>query len=183
MVREIPPLDIQRERVTGFRLLTRNVQNSQPVPMIIGVPKEIKHQEYRVALLPSAAYQLIKRGHQVVVERGAGVAAGYPDGDYEQAGAKLEDHAAVFEQADLIVKVKEPQPSECPLLRPGQLLLTYLHLAASRTLTEALMNASVTALAYETIEVNRRLPLLEPMSDIEGRLSILVGEYFLGNHY
>src|SRR5205814_512251 len=104
--------------------------------MIVGIPKEIKDQEYRVALLPSAAYQLIKRGHQVVVERGAGVAAGYPDGDYEQAGAKLEDHAAVFEQADLIVKVKEPQPSECPLLRPGQLLFTYLHLGADVTILE-----------------------------------------------
>src|SRR5439155_23495939 len=100
--------------------------NSRPTrAMIVGIPKEIKDQEYRVALLPSAAYQLIKRGHQVVVERGAGVAAGHPDGDYEQAGAKLvDDHAATFEQADLIVKVKEPQPSECPLLRPGQLLFT-----------------------------------------------------------
>src|SRR5436305_3035699 len=184
MVREIPPLDIQRERVTGFRLLTRNVQNSQPVPMIIGVPKEIKHQEYRVALLPSAAYQLIKRGHQVVVERSAGAGAGYPDNDYAQAGATLvSEHSAVFEKADLIVKVKEPQPSEYPLLRAGQILFTYLHLAASRSLTEALINAGVTALAYETIEVNRRLPLLEPMSEIAGRMSILVGGYFLAKHF
>src|SRR5437870_11555999 len=106
--------------------------------MIIGVPKEIKADEYRVALLPSAAYQLIKRGHQVVVERGAGAGSGYPDGDYERAGAKLVDgHAAVFEQADLIVKVKEPQPSEYPLLRSGQLLFTYLHLAANKPMTEA----------------------------------------------
>src|SRR5881396_399355 len=96
-----------------------------PVIMIIGVPREIKDQEYRVALLPSAAYQLIQRGHQVVVERGAGTGAGYPDGDYEQAGAKLVDgHAAVFELADLLVKVKEPQPSEYPLLRPRQMLFT-----------------------------------------------------------
>src|SRR2546429_289396 len=152
--------------------------------MIVGIPKEIKDQEYRVALLPSAAYQLIKRGHQVVVERGAGVAAGYPDGDYEQAGAKLvDDHAAAFEQADLIVKVKEPQPSECPLLRPGQLLFTYLHLAANRALTEALAKSGVTGLAYETIEVNRRLPLLEPMSEIAGRMSVLVGGYFLAKHF
>src|SRR5207302_8313516 len=152
--------------------------------MIIGVPREIKDQEYRVALLPSAAYQLIQRGHQVVVERGAGAGAGYPDGDYEQAGAKLVDgHAAVFEQADLLVKVKEPQPSEYPLLRPGQILFTYLHLAASRSLTEALINAGVTALAYETIEVNHRLPLLEPMSEIAGRMSILVGGYFLAKHF
>ena len=152
--------------------------------MIIGIPKEIKGQEYRVALLPSAAYQLIKRSHQVIVERGSGAGAGYPDADYQQAGATLvADHAAVFEKADVIVKVKEPQPSEYPLLRPGQILFTYLHLAASRSLTEALMNAGVTAVAYETIEVNRRLPLLEPMSEIAGRMSILVGGYFLAKHF
>src|SRR5437588_2559325 len=105
--------------------------------MTVGVPKEIKGQEYRVALLPSAAYQLIKRGHQVVVERGAGTGAGYPDEDYAQAGATLAgEHAAVFEKADLIVKVKEPQPSEYPLLRRGQILFYFLHLAGSRSLTE-----------------------------------------------
>src|SRR5438874_8120382 len=152
--------------------------------MIIGVPREIKDQEYRVALLPSAAYQLIQRGHRVVVERGAGAGAGYPDGDYEQAGAKLVDgHTAVFEQADLLVKVKEPQPSEYPLLRPGQMVFTYLHLAASKTLTEALLRSGVTALAYETIEINRRLPLLEPMSEIAVRMSIIVGGYFLAKHF
>jgi len=151
--------------------------------MIIGVPKEIKDQEYRVALLPSAAYQLIKRGHKVVVERNAGAGAGYPDADYVQAGAMLVDeHAAPFAQADLVVKVKEPLPSEYGLLRPGQILFTYLHLAASRSLTEALMKSKVTGLAYETIEVNRRLPLLEPMSEIAGRMSILVGGYFLAKH-
>src|SRR6266404_2741004 len=151
--------------------------------MTIGVPKEIKGQEYRVALLPSAAYQLIQRGHQVIVERGAGAGAGYADADYDQAGAKLvADHAAVFAQSGLVVKVKEPQPSEYPLLRPGQILFTYLHLAASRPLTEALMASGVTALAYETIEINRRLPLLEPMSEIAGRMSIVVGGYFLAKH-
>src|SRR5437762_3817028 len=107
--------------------------------MIIGVPKEIKEQEYRVALLPSGAYQLIKRGHQVIVERGAGAGAGYPDKEYEQAGATLVDsHAAVFEQAGIVVKVKEPLPSEYRLLRRDQVLFTYLHLAANRALTEAL---------------------------------------------
>src|SRR6266404_1040312 len=152
--------------------------------MTVGVPKEIKGQEYRVALLPSAAYQLIQRGHQVIVERGAGAGAGYADADYDQAGAKLvSDHAAVFGEAELVVKVKEPQPSEYELLRPGQILFTYLHLAASRPLTEALMKSGVTALAYETIEVNRRLPLLEPMSEIAGRMSILVGGYFLAKHF
>jgi alanine dehydrogenase len=151
--------------------------------MIIGVPKEIKKQEHRVALLPSAAYQLIKRGHKVVVERGAGVGAGYPDADYEQAGANLvAEHTDVFNQAALIVKVKEPQPAECALLRPGQILFTYLHLAADRSLTEALVQSGVTGIAYETIEVNRRLPLLEPMSEIAGRMSILVGGFFLAKH-
>jgi alanine dehydrogenase len=152
--------------------------------MIIGVPKEIKEQEYRVALLPSGAYQLIKRGHKVVVERSAGVGAGYPDSEYQQAGATLVDsHQEVFEKADLVVKVKEPLPEEFSLLRRGQILFTYLHLAANRGLTEALMKSGVTALAYETVEVNRRLPLLEPMSEIAGRMSILVGGYFLQKHF
>jgi alanine dehydrogenase len=152
--------------------------------MIIGIPKEIKTQEYRVALLPSAAYQLIKRGHTVVVEKNAGIGAGYPDAQYLQAGAKIVDtHAAVFEQADLIVKVKEPLPAEYGLLRPGQLLFTYLHLAAGKPLTEALMKSGATCIAYETIEVNKRLPLLEPMSEIAGRMSVLMGGYFLQKHH
>jgi alanine dehydrogenase len=151
--------------------------------MIIGVPKEIKDQEYRVALLPSAAYQLIQRGHQVLVECNSGAGAGYPDEDYAQAGAKLvSTHAEAFDKADIVVKVKEPLPSEYSLLKPGQLLFTYLHLAANRSLTEALMKARVIGLAYETIDVNRRLPLLEPMSEIAGRMSVLVGGYFLAKH-
>src|ERR1035438_8024182 len=133
--------------------------------MIIGIPKEIKDQEYRVALLPSAVYQLIKRGHQVLVERNAGTGAGYPDEDYASAGATMvSDHAAAYAGADLVMKVKEPLPSEYSLLRPGQILFTYLHLAASRSLTDALLKSRITGLAYETIEVNKRLPLLEPMS-------------------
>src|ERR1017187_10247827 len=152
--------------------------------MIIGVPKEIKEQEYRVALLPSGAYQLIQRGHTVVVERGAGIGAGYPDAEYESAGAKMLDvHAEIFAQADLIIKVKEPLLSEYPLLKKGQILFTYLHLAANRPLTEALMKSGATCIAYETIEVNRRLPLLEPMSEIAGRMSVLVGGYFLQKHF
>ncbi len=152
--------------------------------MIIGVPKEIKEQEFRVGLPASAAYQLVRQGHQVLAERDAGAGAGNSDQDYEQAGAKIvPDHAAVFDQSDLVVKVKEPQPSEYPLLRPDKILFTYLHLAANRPLTEALMNSGITALAYETIEVNRRLPLLEPMSEIAGRMSVLVGGYFLAKHY
>jgi len=152
--------------------------------MIIGCPKEIKESEFRVALLPSGAYQLIKRGHQVIVERNAGIGAGYPDAQYEQAGAMVVDsHEKVFETADLIVKVKEPLPSEYNLLRRGQILFTYLHLAANKTLTEALIKSGATCIAYETIEVNRRLPLLEPMSEIAGRMSVLVGGYFLAKHF
>ena len=152
--------------------------------MTIGVPREIKEQEHRVALLPSAAYQLIRRGHRVVVEQGAGAGAGYPDGDYAAAGATLLDnHAGVFAEAELIVKVKEPLAGEYPLLRPGQLLFTYLHLAAGKPLTEALLKSGATCIAYETVEVNRRLPLLEPMSEIAGRMSVLVGGYFLAKHH
>ncbi|MBV8586738.1 MAG: alanine dehydrogenase [Verrucomicrobia bacterium] len=151
--------------------------------MKIGVPKEIKEQEYRVALLPSVVYQLARLGHEVHVERSAGEGAGYPDSEYVDAGAKLvSDHDQVFETADLIVKVKEPLPSEYSLLREGQILFTYLHLAANRELTLALMRSGVTAIAYETVEVNRRLPLLEPMSEIAGRMSIIVGGYFLAKH-
>lgn len=151
--------------------------------MKIGVPREIKEQENRVALLPAGVYQLRKLGHEVLVERGAGVGSGYPDESYLQAGARLiDDHATIFAGADLIVKVKEPLPDEYPLLRQGQLLFTYLHLAANRKLTDALLASGVTGIAYETIEVNRRLPLLEPMSEIAGRMSIIVGGYFLAKH-
>ena len=151
--------------------------------MIIGIPKEIKQQENRVGLLPSAAYQLIKRGHRVLVGAGAGVGTGYPDEEYREAGAELMANEAVYAAAEMIVKVKEPLPTEYPLLRAGQILFTYLHLAASRPLTDALLAAGVTGIAYETVEVNRRLPLLEPMSEIAGRMSIVVGAHYLAKHF
>ena len=147
--------------------------------MIIGVPKEIKTQEHRVGLLPSAAYQLVKHGHQVLVERRAGTDAGYPDGDYTAAGAKLVDSAAEAFAAELVIKVKEPQMSEVGFLRRGQILFTYLHLAALPELTDALIKSGVTAIAYETVTRNNRLPLLEPMSEIAGRMSVIVGGHFL----
>jgi alanine dehydrogenase len=151
--------------------------------MKIGVPKEIKEQESRVAVLPSVVYQLTKLGHQVYVERQAGAGAGYSDKEYEVAGANMSsDHAEIFGEGDLIVKVKEPLPPEYPLLREGQILFTYLHLAVTRSLTEELLKSGVTAIAYETVEINRRLPLLEPMSEIAGRMSIIVGGYFLAKH-
>ena len=151
--------------------------------MIIGIPKEIKEQEHRVALLPSAAYQLVKRGHTVLVEKAAGQGCGYPDEEYARAGAILIDtHAEVFARAEMIVKVKEPLASELPLIRPGQILFTYLHLAANKGLTESLMKSGCTGIAYETVTVGRRLPLLEPMSEIAGRMSVIVGGYFLAKH-
>ncbi|MEQ1859886.1 MAG: alanine dehydrogenase [Chthoniobacteraceae bacterium] len=152
--------------------------------MVIGCPKEIKAQEHRVALLPSAAYLLAKRGHTVLVEAGAGAGSGYSDEEYRAAGAEIvANHEQVFERAQMIVKVKEPLPDEYALLQPGQIVFTYLHLAASRPLTDALVRAQVAAIAYETVEVNRRLPLLEPMSEIAGRMSVLVGGYYLAKHH
>src|SRR5437660_358698 len=151
--------------------------------MIISVPKEIKEQEQRVALLPSAANQLARRGHSVVVEKNAGVGSGYADEDYVKAGAEIVPEAKeVFARADTIVKVKEPREAEFPLLRNGQILFTYLHLAASKPLTEALLKSGVTAIAYETIQVNNRLPLLEPMSEIAGRMSVVMGANFLAKY-
>jgi len=151
--------------------------------VVIGVPKEIKEQEQRIALVPSAAELLTKRGHTVLVEKSAGVGSGYPDEEYRKASAEIVDLAKdVFARADMIVKVKEPLPAEFPLLRKGQILFTYLHLAASKPLTEALLKSGVTAIAYETIQVGNRLPLLEPMSEIAGRMSVVMGAYFLTKH-
>src|SRR2546425_1096867 len=151
--------------------------------MIIGVPKEIKEQEQRVALLPSGAQQLVRRGHSVLVEKNAGIGSGYADDEYVRAGAEIVDLAAdVFRRAELIVKVKEPLKAEFPLLRKGQILFTYLHLAASRPLTEALLASGVIAIAYETIQIGNRLPLLEPMSEIAGRMSAVMGANFLAKY-
>ena len=151
--------------------------------MIIGVPKEIKEQEQRVALLPSGANQLAKLGHPVLVEKDAGVGSGYPDQEYVKAGAEIVERAKdVFARADMIVKVKEPLAAEFPLLRKGQILFTYLHLAASKGLTEALLKSGVTGVAYETIQVDHRLPLLEPMSEIAGRMSVVMGANFLAKY-
>jgi alanine dehydrogenase len=151
--------------------------------MIIGVPKEIKEQEQRVALLPSLTNQLTRHGHSVLVERNAGLGSGYPDQDYVKAGAEIVEQAKdVFARADMIVKVKEPLQAEFPLLRRGQILFTYLHLAASKSLTEALLKSGVTGVAYETIQVDHRLPLLEPMSEIAGRMSVVMGANFLAKY-
>jgi alanine dehydrogenase len=151
--------------------------------MIIGVPKEIKEQEHRVGLLPSTATTLVRRGHTVLVQKTAGIGSGFPDEDYISAGAKIIDTAEeVFRQAEMIVKVKEPLKAEYGLLRKGQILFTYLHLAASRSLTDALLASGVTGVAYETIQVGNKLPLLEPMSEIAGRMSVVMGAYYLAKH-
>src|SRR5438067_3940853 len=151
--------------------------------MTIGIPKEIKEQEQRVGLLPSTTQTLVGRGHTVLVQKNAGVGSGYADEEYVKAGAQIVESAEeIFRRADMIVKVKEPLPAEWPLLRRGQILFTYLHLAASKALTEALLNSGVTGVAYETIQIGNRLPLLEPMSEIAGRMSVVMGAYYLAKH-
>ena len=151
--------------------------------MNIGIPTEIKAQENRVSVVPGSVTELVKRGHRVLVQRGAGEGASYPDSQYEAAGAELVATAAeIFDRSQLIVKVKEPQPQEVAMLRPDHILFTYLHLAASKPLTESLLASGCTAIAYETLEVNRHLPLLEPMSEIAGRMSAIVGSYYLAKH-
>jgi alanine dehydrogenase len=151
--------------------------------MTIGVPKEVKLNEHRVALLPSAAWQMTRRGVQVVIQREAGSGSGYLDAEYESAGCTMVDSAeAVFAAADLIVKVKEPQPQEVALLQPKHTLFTYLHLAADKQLTESLLRTGCTGIAYETVSKNRRLPLLEPMSEIAGRMSVMMGAFYLAKH-
>ena len=151
--------------------------------MTVGIPKEIKAQENRVSMIPSYVADLVRRGHRVAVQAGAGEGSAYGDEQYLAAGAEMvSDAKGVFEAADLIVKVKEPQASELEMLDESHTLFTYLHLAASQSLTEKLMETGCTAIAYETISVNGHLPLLEPMSEIAGRMSSIVGSYHLASH-
>ena len=149
--------------------------------MLVGVPKEIKNHEYRIGLTPAGVRELVLHGHKVLVQRDGGQAIGLTDADYERAGARLADDAAsVFAQADMIVKVKEPQPDECALLRPGQLLFTYLHLAPDPAQASALLRSGCTAIAYETVtDGNGGLPLLAPMSEVAGRMAIQAGAHAL----
>ncbi len=149
--------------------------------MIIGVPKEIKTEEYRVGVLPSAAKELVEKGHQVLVEKNAGVGSGIKDEDYQNAGAEiLESPEEIFEKAELIVKVKEPQEKEYPLLREGQIVFTYFHFATSRKLTEAMIKSKIIAFAYETVQKDDgSLPLLAPMSEIAGKLASQEGAKYL----
>jgi alanine dehydrogenase len=149
--------------------------------MRIGVPKEIKNHEYRVGLTPASVRELVALGHQVLVQRDAGTAIGLDDAQYLAAGAELVDAAAtVFERAEMIVKVKEPQPAECAMLRPGQILYTYLHLAPDPAQTAALISSGAVCVAYETITgPGGGLPLLAPMSEVAGRMAIQAGATYL----
>ena len=149
--------------------------------MIVGVPREVKSDEYRVAMLPVGAEELSAAGHTVLIEKGAGTGSGILDNLYESAGATIvEDAASIWREADLVVKVKEPQPSEWPHLREGQVLFTYFHFAADEKLTRAVIDSKVTAIAYETIRDTRgTLPLLTPMSEVAGRMSVQEGAKFL----
>ncbi len=149
--------------------------------MNIGVPKEIKIEESRVSVTPSGVRKLVQAGHCVTVESGAGAGSGYPDTEYADAGAQMEtDVETLFRNAEMIIKVKEPQPEEYSRLQPEQILFTYLHLAADPKLIRGLLDSGCIALGYETLQRNRRLPLLEPMSEIAGRMAPLMGAYFLG---
>ena len=145
--------------------------------MLIGVPKEIKNHEYRVGLTPESVAELVADGHKVVVETGAGLGIGATDKDYRAAGASIARTAeSIFKRADMIVKVKEPQPDECKMLRAGQILYTYLHLAPDPKQTKALLKSKCIGIAYETVtNENGELPLLKPMSQVAGRLSIQAG--------
>ncbi|MHB1941849.1 MAG: alanine dehydrogenase [Acidiferrobacteraceae bacterium] len=152
--------------------------------MKIAVPKEVKPLEGRVALIPSAVAELSHAGHEVVVEQGAGAASGYADNDYRRAGAQLlPDADAVYGEARLIVKVKEPVPAEYPRLRSEHVLFSYLHLAANPGLARVLCATGLTAVAFETVEVSGKLPLLAPMSDIAGRLAAQIGAHLLQSPY
>lgn len=153
--------------------------------MIIGVPKEIKTLEHRVGLVPSSVKEFVNNGHKVLVETGAGASINFTDEIYKKAGAEICSTAEeIFKRADMIIKVKEPQASECKMLREDQILFTYLHLAADKQQAIDLQKSGCVAIAYETVTGanGRSLPLLEPMSEIAGRLSIQVGSYYLQKH-
>ena len=148
--------------------------------MIIGLPREIKDNEYRVAITPGGVRQLVEAGHQVLVEKGAGLGSGFRDEEYRWAGARMVTRAEKAWAAELVVKVKEPQLSEYPYLRPGLCLFTFLHLAAEEELTMAMLGSGVTGIAYETVEqADGSLPLLIPMSEVAGRMAVQIGAQYL----
>src|SRR6266702_2738994 len=149
--------------------------------MKVGVPKEVKNHEYRVAITPAGVHELVRGGHQVYLERGAGTGSAIPDEEFASAGAQILPSADdVWQSSDLICKVKEPVAEEYHRMRKGQVLFTYLHLAASEPCTRAIVDSGITAIAYETVQLaDGSLPLLAPMSEVAGRLAPLVGAYHL----
>ncbi|WP_373032134.1 alanine dehydrogenase [Sulfurovum sp.] len=151
--------------------------------MKIGIPKEIKTKEYRVGIIPSGVKILIQSGHEVYIEKNAGEKSGFSNVDFRDAGAIILQNAQeIFDNCEMILKVKEPQPEEYDLLKPGQILFTYLHLAPAKELTKILQEKEVTAIAYETVQEGQRVPLLEPMSQIAGKVAPMVASYFLSAH-
>ncbi|NLJ36875.1 MAG: alanine dehydrogenase [candidate division WS1 bacterium] len=153
--------------------------------MIVGVPKEIKEGEFRVAMTPGGANALVADGHKVLVQCGAGAGSGIADDEYRKAGAELvAEPQTLYERAELLMKVKEPLPSEYPMLRRGQMLFTYLHLASSEELIRALLDAGIIGIAYETVQTaDFRLPLLEPMSEVAGKMASQLAAQYLQKHY
>lgn len=149
--------------------------------MIVGIPKEIKNNEFRVGMIPAGVEALVNAGHKVYVQKGAGLASAITDAEYEQAGAKIYATAkAVYEKADMIIKVKEPLAPEYPMMQPGQVVFTYFHFASSRELTESVLARKIVAVAYETIQLpDGTLPLLTPMSEVAGRLAVVEGAKYL----
>ena len=148
--------------------------------MIIGVPRETLLDEYRVALLPVGVEEFCRSGHQVLLEAGAGLGSGISDHEYLAAGAEMVTASDLFDRADLVIKVKEPQPEEWELIRPGQAIFTYFHFAANQPLVEAMIERGATCIAYETlVDEDGRLPLLTPMSEVAGRMSIQEGAKYL----
>ncbi len=156
------------------------MENREETNMIIGVPKEIKNNENRVAMTPAGVVAIVKAGHQVIIETNAGEGSNFTNEEYKEAGAEIIENASdVWAKADMIMKVKEPLESEYGYFRKGLILFTYLHLAAEESLTKALVENEVTAIAYETITVNNTLPLLSPMSEVAGRMAAQIGAQFL----
>lgn len=151
--------------------------------MKIGIPKEIKTKEFRVGMIPAGVKQLIEDGHEVFIQKDAGQTSGFEESDYTDVGAQILSTAEeIYTQCEMIIKVKEPQPQEYELLQPGQILFTYLHLAPEPKLTRVLQEKKVIAIAYETVQEQNTLPLLDPMSQIAGEVAPLVGSYFLSGH-
>jgi alanine dehydrogenase len=151
--------------------------------MKIGIPKEIKTKEYRVGIIPSGVKILVQSGHEVYIEKDAGEKSGFSNDDYKRAGASiLQSAKEIFDNCEMILKVKEPQVQEYDLLKPGQILFTYLHLAPAKELTKILQEKEVTAIAYETVQEGQRVPRLEPMSQIAGKVAPMVASYFLSAH-